>query len=267
MTRAHVAAAIAAACVLTAQAPASVPTTLPEIGRTHSKGLCTTVRDSVAPMVLGLMKSDEIVGAGHRALLKMSQDQRTGSREALDLDQVYLHRVSDAMAHNLVIIDKLLRDEKRFPKKAASDDDRIAQLLKEQIQAVADRQRRALNTLSGSLDTEDLGRMQNEFPGGISSINSTTGPKGALQNGPRGPDASGSFIGAAGLTMPQYMTMEPRTLGSSNTAGHTAWDRLANVIETQQASIAGAEQQLSPTVIAISVACRNELSPAATPSP
>ena len=35
-------AALAVLCVLTAQAPA--PTTLPEIGRTRSKGFCTTVR-------------------------------------------------------------------------------------------------------------------------------------------------------------------------------------------------------------------------------
>jgi hypothetical protein len=255
-------AAAVALCVLSAQSPA--PSTLPEIGRTHSRGLCTTVRDSVAPMVLGLMKSDELVGAGHRALLKAGDDQRTGSRPALDLDQVYLRRTTDAMAHNLGVIDKLLADEKRFPKKASTDDERIAQQLKSQLAAVAERQRAALNTLANALDAEDLGRVQNDFPGGIAAITKGNQPPGTVVNGDRGPDVDGSFIGVSGLVMPQKSTPDPRARGTSNTKGHSVWDRLATSLEMQQGAIAGAEQRLTPTVVAISVACRAELAP---PSP
>jgi hypothetical protein len=266
------------ALALTAQvpAPAQGPSTLPEIGRVHSKGLCTTVRDSVAPMVLGLMKSDELVGAGHRAFLKIADDSRTDSSKlglAMQVDQLYLRRAADAMAHNLRIIDKLLADDKQFPKKAATDDERIAQLLKEQIASVAAQQRKTLDIMNGALETEELGRMQNDFGGGSTVMGATAGtnaPKGSLSSPERGPDPSGSFVGVAGLSMPQNgsTTIDPRTLATGKTAGHTVWDRLARTVEVQQSAIAGAEQRLSPTVVAISVACREELSsPAPRPSP
>ena len=277
--RAHILAlAAAGALALTAQvpSPAPVPPTLPEIGRVHSKGLCTTVRDSVAPIVLGLMKSDELVGAGHRAFLKIADDSRTDSSKlgaAMQIDQLYLRKAADAMAHNLRIIDKLLADDKQFPKKATSDDDRIAQLLKEQIASVAAQQRKTLDIMNGALETEELGRMQNDFGGGSTVMGATAGtnaPKGSLTSGERGPDPSGSFVGVAGLSMPQNgaTTIDPRTLATGKTAGHTVWDRLARTVEVQQSAIAGAEQRLSPTVVAISIACREELSsPAPRPSP
>ncbi|HEV3090295.1 MAG TPA: hypothetical protein VGX91_02510, partial [Candidatus Cybelea sp.] len=234
--------------------------------------LCTTVRDSVAPMVLGLIKSDELVGAGHRALLKTSADLRSGSRAAVDLDQVYMRHAVDAMAHNLGVIDKILADEKRFPKKTpVTDDERTAQQMKAQIQAVAMRQRAALNTIANALDAEDLGRMQNDFPNGMSAINTDPRPPKGVVNPPRGPDSEGSFIGVAGLIMPQASmpptgTAAPLPRGNTGTIGHTVWDRLAAAVEMHQTAIAGAEQQLTPTIVAISVACRSELSPSAAPT-
>ncbi len=228
------------------------------------------MRDSVAPMVLGMMKSDELVGASHRALLKTGDDARSGSRAAMDMDQVYLRHAVDAMVHNLHVIDKLLADEKRFPKKATTDDERIAQQLKGQIQAVEEQQRAALNTIANALDAEDLGRMQNDLPGGLAAITSgdVSPPKGALVNGTRGPDADGSFIGVSGLIMPQKMTPPPAARGNAKTLGHTVWDRLAAGVEMHQTAIAGAEQKLTPTVVAISVACRAELSsPSPSPQP
>ncbi|BDE05589.1 hypothetical protein WPS_08650 [Vulcanimicrobium alpinum] len=256
---------------LTAQSPApqTPAPTLPEIGRVRSRGVCATVRDSVAPMVLGLMKSDELVGAGHRAFLKMADDQRTGSDNALQIDQLYLRRASLAMAHNLAVIDTLLADRKRFPNTPKTDDDRIAQLLGEQIAAVAGQQRKTLDVMNGALDTDALGRMQNEFPAGLSATGPGSLPKGAVVNAARGPDANGDYIGAAGLDMPSGTpTFDPRSYVASKTLGRTVWDRLAGTLELQQHLIAAREQKLSPTVIAISVACREELaSPAPAASP
>jgi hypothetical protein len=264
--------AVLCALPLTAQTPA--PSTLPEIGRVRAKGLCTTVRDRVAPMVLGLMKSDELVGAGHRAFFKMADDARSSRPRssgeqsaslALQVDQLYLRKAADAMAHNLRVIDTLLADETRFPKVANSDDDRIAQQLKAQIAAVAAQQRKTLDLMNGALETEALGAMQNDFGGGSSVMSSTTAdpvPKGAVTAPVRGPDASGSFIGAAGLNMPAGATgaIDPRAATSAKAGRTTVWDGLARVLETQQITIAAAEQKLSPTVVAISIACREELS-------
>jgi hypothetical protein len=179
------------------------------------------------------------------------------------------------MAHNLGVIDKLLADGTRFPKVATTDDDRIAQQLKTQIAAVAALQRKTLDVMNGALETEELGRMQNDFGGGSTVMSSATAesvPKGAVTAPARGPDPSGNFIGVAGLNMhagTTTTTIDPRTMATSAKSGRAGvWDNLARVLEAHQTTIAGAEQKLSPTVIAISVACREELSsPAPRPSP
>src|ERR1035438_5546499 len=81
---------------LAALAPLFVPATptpapvLPEIGRVRSNAVCTTLRQNIAPTIAGLMKNDEIIGAGHRAFAKMANDQSGTSGAAIDIDKLYL---------------------------------------------------------------------------------------------------------------------------------------------------------------------------------
>jgi hypothetical protein len=255
-------AALGALCVLTAQAP--VPTTLPEIGRTHSRGFCTTVRANVAPAVLGLMKTDELIGASHRALVKMAADSALpkspdGSPPpALELDKVYAGKVVTAMAHNLGVIKKMLSDEKRFPKKPLTDDDRFALLLKAQLQAAADRQNLALNHLNGVLETRAIGEMR----GGISTqMSSSVG----IANKPLPEPGEEAFLGASSLPGSGPGGMFERGTPLAKTAGNTIWDTLALDVEVQQARIAAAEQTLTPTVVAAAAACNGD-APSQAPS-
>jgi hypothetical protein len=284
MARAGWAAAIAVALLLTAEAqapapaPSPSPSTLPEIGRTHARGVCTTVRDAVAPMVAGLMKSDEVIGAGHRAFAKMGHDMISRNPDQMDLDRLYLARVAAAMAHNLGLIDKLLADENRFPKHPKSDDERIAQTLAAQLRAVADQQRKALDLFNGVAETDAMGRMQNEFNKGLGPGDTVTGPVGSSDPSGKSDVQPPSFLGAAALPMnnappgadPRAVHNAPQTNAgalatSAKASGHTIYDQLETTLEQRQAAIAQAEYQLTPTVVGISVACRAELS--ATPAP
>ena len=248
-------AALAALSMLTAQAPAPSPTSLPEIGRTRAKGFCTTVRDNVAPSLLGLMKTDDLVGASHRALLKTAHDQTTASPESVQMDRIYLAKVVAAMAHNLGVVKKMLADDKRFPKEPASNDDRFALLLKAQLQATADRQNDALNHLDGILETEGMSDMRKNLPTAIQDTTAQPGPSPA----PRGFLDASSLPGAGPLPLGGTGLVPP-----GHTAGHTVWDRLAEDIEVQQARIAQAEQTLTPTVVAAAAGCRND---GASPAP
>jgi hypothetical protein len=54
------------------------------------------------------------------------------------------------------------------------------------------------------------------------------------------------------------------TVSPSNAPGQTIWNKLALDIERQQKNIAGAEQALTPVVVAAAAACRED---GATPSP
>jgi hypothetical protein len=252
-------AALAALSMLTAQAPAPSPTSLPEIGRTRAKGFCTTVRDNVAPSVLGLMKTDDLIGAGHRAVLKTAHDQTAGSPETMEMDQLYLDKVVAAMAHNLGVVKKMLADDKRFPKTPSSDDDRLALLLKAQLQAAADRQNDALNHLNGILETDAMGSMHKDISSAMQgSLTPTSGSTpvsaaGGFLDSSSVPGANPLPLGASGAIAP------------SHTLGHTLWDRLAADIEVQQARIAQAEQTLTPTVIAAAAGCRDDTP--ASPAP
>jgi len=254
--------AVGALCVLTAQAPASAPTTLPEIGRTHSKGFCSTVRDNVAPSVLGLMKTDELIGASHRALLKMAHDN--SSKEALEIDRIYAGKVVVAMAHNLGVIKKLLGDEKRFPKKPATDDDRFALLLKAQLQAAADRQNLALNHVNGVLETTTMSDFRKEVSGQMAGSVSAArvAPSNDLSTKSNGAD---EFLGASSVPGSGPGGMFEKATAPTNTLGNTIWDKLAADVEVQQTRIASAERTLTPTVVAAAAACRGE-GPSAAPS-
>jgi hypothetical protein len=257
--------ALAALLALTAQAPApsTAPTSLPEIGRTRAKGFCTTVRDNVAPSVLGLMKTDDLIGAGHRAVLKTAHDEAAGSPEAIQIDRLYLDKVITAMAHNLGVVKRMLSDDKRFPKAPMNDDDRFALLLKAQLQAAADRQNDALNHLNGILETQGMGVMRKDI---------STAMQGAVGNvgGPSTVSTPGGFFDST--TVPGA---NPLALGGtaaiapSHTIGHTLWDQLAADIEVQQARIAQAEQTLTPTVVAAATGCQSDApaSPAPTAAP
>ena len=260
--RAKSAFSLAALCVLTAQAPAPVATTLPEIGRTHSKGFCTTVRDNVAPSVLGLMKTDELIGASHRALLKMAHDK--DSQEAIQIDRVYAGKVVVAIAHNLGVIKKLLGDEKRFPKTPASDDDRFAALLKAQLQAAADRQNVALNHVNGILDTTAMTDMRKDvstqMAGSVSAAR--VAPSNDLSTKANGAD---EFLGASSVPGSGPGGMFEHATPLTGTLGNSIWDKLALDVEVQQTRIATAERTLTPTVVAAAAACRGE-APSPAPS-
>jgi len=252
--------AIGATAPVAAQTAPPSPLPLPEIGRTHSKGLCTTVRDRVAPAVLGLMKTDELIGAGHRALIKSGQDliQPSGPtgdpatpKAALDLDYVYLERVVHAMAHNLQLIKRVLDDPKAFPKNATTDDDRYAQLLKAQIQDAANRQNDTLNRLNGVLESQAMNSMRQDISTQMQSTTKTTGNPGSPGSGFFD---SLSLPGSGPAPMNGISAVAP-----ANTAGHTIWDELARDVEIEQTRVAHAEQTLTPTVVAVAAGCRDEL--------
>lgn len=243
-------------------APAPTPSALPVIGRVRSKGFCSAVRENVAPALLGLMKSDEIIGAGHRAFAKMRSDAVAQSPQALEMDRLYLDRVARAMAHNLVVVDKMLADERRFPRKPVTDDERFADDVKARLLAVRDAQRRALDVISGTLETEALGRMQSE--------RDTQMDASLAAKPPHASTGDNAFIDVAGLNLPAPVSaLDPRTLNaSSSMPGRTAYDRILGTLEARQAEIVRVEAPAATTVTAAALACRDEAaSPAPTTSP
>jgi hypothetical protein len=253
---------------LAALAPLFVPATptpapvLPEIGRVRSNAMCTTLRQNIAPTVAGLMKNDEIIGAGHRAFAKMARDQSGASSAAMDIDKLYLEQVEARLVHNLALIDRLLGDQSRFPAAPKNDDERDALAMRSQLQAVAESQKKALDLVSGTLETEMLGQMQNELSGQMKSSVGQPAPQTAAASDPA------SFIGAAGL--PEYAPasgVPTEAQKQSTLGGHSAFDQAAAALEVTQGTTARREQVATSSVINAVSDCRASVGPATSPAP
>jgi hypothetical protein len=248
-----VAALIAAEpCGANAQTATPAASPLPEIGRVRSKGFCTTVRDNVAPSLLGVMKTDGLIGAGHRALAKMADDT-VRSPQAVDLDRVYLDKVSTAIAHNLRVVNAFLSDKARFPDKPVTDDDRFAQLVRDQLAAVAAEQRRTLDVINGTLETDRMGQMRAELDNGMQAAVAPAQAPLPIAN-----ETQTSFLDSAGLPdlapIPALSGRNRLTTGS--TLGHRPFDRFTTLVEQEQSRIARAETVAAPTLTAAAYACQ-----------
>lgn len=242
--------------------PSPSPAPLPEIGHVRSNALCTTLRQNIAPTVAGLMKNDEIIGAGHRAFFKMARDQSDTSRAAIDIDMLYLQQVETRLVHNLKVVDKLLGDKQRFPTFPKNDDERDAITMRSQLMAVADSQRKSLDLVSGTLQTEALGQMQHDIN---NQMKSAVGQAAAPAEATSEPV---SFIGAAGL--PEYtpVTGLPTTASkTSSLMGHTVYDEIAAALEGIQSTTARRETVATSAVLAAVDDCRATIAPQPSPSP
>ena len=144
-------AAIGAPCSAAEETPAP----LPLIGRTRATVLCKAVRDVVAPAVLGLMKTDELLESSHRVYGQMAR--HTGLRQ--NLDRVELGKIVTGMARNLAAVHALLDEAPHVPKAATTDDDHTVGRLRRELQSVAERESRALDIVNGVLETDLLLQM------------------------------------------------------------------------------------------------------------
>jgi hypothetical protein len=230
-----------------AAAPSPSPSDAPlkEIGRVGSTIYCTMLSKQIAPAVLGLMKNDEVIGAGHRAFTKMSEDALSRSTGHLALDHAYLGQVISAAAHNLELVQRLLADRTYFPDEPQTDEERSALELKARLQAVLTQQNAALNILSGTLETDLMGQMQSELD---TNLQTAAGKPGGMST-PKPIDPS-QFIGAAGLPdAGPNSRFSTKNLASGTSAKRTIYDSLAVALEVQQRRIAVVERVATQAVV------------------
>lgn len=252
-----------------APSPSPSSTPLKEIGRVGSTIYCTLLSKQIAPALLGLMKTDENISAGHRAFAKMSEDALSRSTGHLMLDRSYLGQVVSAAAHNLELVQRML-NPKYFPAEPTTDEDKSALELKTLLQAVANQQNTALNILSGTLETDLMGQMQSEFDTNMRSAigkpgGTNTPAPGTSSPGPVDPS---QYVGVAGLPdngpNSQFST---KNLASGTSVRRTIYDSLAFELEVQQRRIAVIEGAATRAVVQAVPLCTAPKTPSPTPSP
>lgn len=189
--------------------PAPVASPLKTIIRVKTSPMCTTIRQNVLNVLNGLQANDGLVSASKPVLLHMGKDfQPVGieggladansqhlsgvatmpggvhdTNPALILDNQHLKQYVNELAHNLALLDNLLADPTKFPAQATSDDDKQTQLLRAQLQAVADQQRRTLGVLAGLADTFSMQDLIAKGDGTQGVLNGPNGTTTADTNG------------------------------------------------------------------------------------
>ena len=149
--------------------PATTPTPLKTIVRVHSSPLCSALTGTIKYTIEGLQANDRLVESSRPLLLQMGKDFIAyGARgkghfggahdtnPALILDNEHLAKLANEIVHNLAMIDTILNDQTRFPAAATTDDETKVLMMKSELVAVADQQRKTLNVLYGLSDTVSL---------------------------------------------------------------------------------------------------------------
>lgn len=130
-------------------APQSSPTPLKTISHIHASPFCTTMRQNIGHAMLGVMKNDAAIAQGKAMFLQLAQDT-LARRSAIDLDMERMSGVVGDMVNNLAATDAALNDLRAIPNDPKTDDDKRLAQMRDELRAVADRQREALNVFSGT---------------------------------------------------------------------------------------------------------------------
>jgi hypothetical protein len=190
------------------------------------------------------------------------------NQAAQDMAVMHLEQLITPLVKNTQAVDDLLNNPYAFPKSARSDDDKRLLQMRAQLQAVNDQQKRALDVISGFVDTQQLGELQAEGHDYDNAINNT-GTKSTPP--PAAPTSAPNEVLNAGLSTAGDPTrqMDPRYLNSDSTLSNNPLNVFGNAIASYQQEIQGTEQQAAKSVIQAVPLCGGAVpgQPAPSPSP
>lgn len=241
-------AAIVAATLVCFATPASPQSeTPPIIGRTRSNAFCAMVRTTIAPVVAALALNDGTIATSRATFTKMSHDRLLASvhddvneHHRADLDYQRLLKQTRAIAKNLVVAQRLLDDDSRFPGSVADDEMTLAQNLRQSLRRVATQENDASNIIGGTTEADLNTEMVTEFSGNMQSSVAPTSSRSS-----RTPT----------VTIPTMSQFDSRWTLASDIIGRNRYDLDAAAIADHQRTIAATEDVVTPTVIAATTAC------------
>jgi len=142
--------------------PQPSPTPLKTISHIHASPFCTALRENIGHTVKGLIENDVAVDSGKSIFLEMAQDRvhRWNAKMVIDADMQRMAPVITKMVDNLAAVDSALNDLRAIPNQPKTDDERRLAQMRDDLRAVADRQREALNVFSGAYYSYESNRLQ-----------------------------------------------------------------------------------------------------------
>ncbi len=244
---------LAMAVSLATPAPAATP--LKTIKHIYVSPLCTGLRQNIGPAIGKVLQNDNTI-AQSRPLLRGYVKATATSGISKDLQVSRIERLITPLVKNTAAIEKLLDDPFVFPKHAISDADRQLLDIRADLQEVVTQQKRALDVISGFVDTEQLGQMQaagsealkltqsHEIPGAQGGHST-----GSAQSAGAAPTPPPSEILNAGVRNTPGQAADPALQETGMVVGHNPLDVFDNAIGQYQQMLQSSEGQAAALVV------------------
>lgn len=252
---------------VSAPKPAATPPTIVHI---RSSPLCSGLRRVIGPAIGKVLQSDKYIANSKPLLRDFVKASASGlSKGSQDLAVSRLESLIGPLVKNTQAVDKLLADPYAFPKVAYSDDDQRLLQMRAQLLAVNEQQKRALDVISGFVDTQQLGELQaagHEYDSALSSNPKNTGTP---HPSPTTPPADILNAGVSNSSNDPSRAGDPRYKNTDSAVGANPLNVFENSIASYQEQIAGSEQAAAKTVIQAVPICGGHVpgQPPASPSP
>jgi hypothetical protein len=242
---------LAMAVALATPAPAATP--LKTIEHLHVSPLCTGLRQNIGPAIGKVLQNDGTI-AQSRPLLRGFVKASATNSASKDLQVARVERLITPLVQNTAAIEKLLNDPYVFPKRAISDSDRQLLEIRAYLQQVVTQQKRALDVISGFVDTEQLGQMQAAGEEAIKltqthEIPGAQGSDSSARDAAAGPTPPPSEILNAGISSPPQIAPDPRLRDTGLVLGHNPLDVFDQAIGEYQQMLQASEGRAADLVV------------------
>ncbi|MGZ6159611.1 MAG: hypothetical protein ACXWMZ_08970 [Vulcanimicrobiaceae bacterium] len=157
---------VALAVSLALPSPAPTPPLVPlkTIANVRSTPFCSALRETVAPAIAALIGNDDLISASPRGFAAYSKDAYFWqSNASATLDVARIESLITPIVKNTKSVEALLSSH-RFSATPQSDDDTALVRIRDRLRDVLTQQKRALNIISGFVDTEQLESIAQDDP-------------------------------------------------------------------------------------------------------
>ena len=149
-----------APAVKTAAKPKPSPTPLKVIAHTYSRArLCMGLKRSIAPAVAKILQVDTAIATSRPILQEYVKQSDSGSAAGKDMAVNRLEALITPMAQNTAAIEQYLNDP-LYARKPQNDNDKQLLATRAQLQQALDDQKKALDLVSGFVQTQQMGQLQ-----------------------------------------------------------------------------------------------------------
>ena len=251
--------------------PAPTATPLKTIYRVRVSPMCTALGKVIGPAIGKVLQSDKYIANSKPLLHDFVKASASGqSAGAQDLAVSRLESLIGPLVKNTQAVDKLLSDPYAFPKVAYSDDDQKLLQMRNQLRVVNEQQKKALDVISGFVDTQQLGELQAAGHEYDAALRANGTNRGQTPNpAPTAPPAPILNAGVNNASNDPTRAVDPQYKNTDSLVGANPLNVFETAIASYQQDIAGSEQDAAKTVVSAVPLCGGHVpgQPAPTPAP